>query len=233
MHPEDVRHGVGFGGGLQLGPVLVPAGDLHLDGHVGMLCGVSVADRFHARALGHVPDLEGQVRLAVGRAAPGERQQQRQHQGRRCHTGDSFHNSTPFLIFRPVRSEKPAVGTFITIICDDSLCKCCVVCKIFGRFRKRVFAAGRQAFLYIFSQFQRFLRIFLVGFIQIIQKSGESGAVAGRFPEGVLQPSLSPKNVQTGWFCPLCGESWMRRARHLTGVAMPAPRQGIGARGVR
>ena len=36
MHPEDVRHGVAFGGSFQLCPVFAPAGGLHLDHHIGM-----------------------------------------------------------------------------------------------------------------------------------------------------------------------------------------------------
>ena len=65
VHPEDVRHGVGLGGGLQLGPVLVPAGDLHLDDHVGVLGSVGVTDGLHTVALGDIPDLEGQMGLAI------------------------------------------------------------------------------------------------------------------------------------------------------------------------
>ena len=34
MHPEDVRHGVAFGGSFQLCPVFAPAGGLHLDHHI-------------------------------------------------------------------------------------------------------------------------------------------------------------------------------------------------------
>ena len=65
VHPENVRHGVGLGGGLQLGPVLGPVGDLHFDVNLGVLGGIGGADGLHARPLGHIPDLKGQVRLAV------------------------------------------------------------------------------------------------------------------------------------------------------------------------
>ena len=91
VHPEDIRHGVGFGCGLQLGPVLVPAGDLYLDDHIGVLLGVGVADGLHALALGHVPDLEFEVGLAVHGAAAAQGQQQRQGQDQRRDAGDLFH----------------------------------------------------------------------------------------------------------------------------------------------
>ena len=66
VHPVDVGHGVALGRSLQLGPVLAPVGNLDLDDHVGVhLGGVGIAHGLHAVPLGHVPDLEGQVRLAV------------------------------------------------------------------------------------------------------------------------------------------------------------------------
>ena len=65
VHPEDVRHLAAGGSGLQLGPVFVPAGHLHLDLHVGVLGGVGITHGLHTVPLGHVPDLEGQVDIAV------------------------------------------------------------------------------------------------------------------------------------------------------------------------
>ena len=100
VHPEDVRHGVGFGGGFQLGPVLVPAGDLHVDDHIRVLRRVGVADGRHAVPLVDVPDLEGQVGLAVGGAAAAKAQQQREGQSKGGGAGNSFHNSTPLLHIR-------------------------------------------------------------------------------------------------------------------------------------
>ena len=97
VHPEDVRHGVGLGGGLQLGPVLVPAGDLHVDDDVGMLGRVGVADGHHAVALVDVPDLERQVRFAIGGSAAAQAEQQREGQSDGSDAGDLFHNSTPLL----------------------------------------------------------------------------------------------------------------------------------------
>ncbi len=94
VHPEDVGHRVGLGGGLQLGPVLAPAGDLHLNDHIGVLGGVGITDGLHTVTLGHVPDLEGQVRLAVRRAAPTQGQQQRDEQDR-CRWGNSRKEVAP------------------------------------------------------------------------------------------------------------------------------------------
>ena len=105
VHPEDVRHGVGFGGSLQLGPVLVPAGDLHVDDHIRVLRRVGVADGRHAVPLVDVPDLEGQVGLAVGGAAAAKAQQQREGQSKGGGAGNSFHNSTPLLQIRFGRSN--------------------------------------------------------------------------------------------------------------------------------
>ena len=66
VHPKDVRHGVAFGGGLQLGPILAPVGDLHLDLYIGVYVGcVSVADCLHTVPLGYIPDLEFQMGLAI------------------------------------------------------------------------------------------------------------------------------------------------------------------------
>ena len=65
MHPEDIRHGVAFGGSLQLGPILAPVGHLHLNDHIGVLGGVGVADGLHTVPLGYVPNLEGQMGLAI------------------------------------------------------------------------------------------------------------------------------------------------------------------------
>src|SRR5699024_5551775 len=65
VHPEDVGHLVGHGRRFQLGPVLVPAGDLDLDVDVGMLGSVGITHGLHAVALRNVPDLKGQVDGAV------------------------------------------------------------------------------------------------------------------------------------------------------------------------
>ena len=73
VHPVDIRHGVALGGSLQLGPVLAPAGDLHVDDHVRVLGGVGVTHGLHTVPLVDVPNLEGQVGLAVcGTAASGD-----------------------------------------------------------------------------------------------------------------------------------------------------------------
>ena len=69
MHPENVGGLFGHGGGFQLGPVLVPAGDLHLDDDVGVLFRVGVAHGLHTVALGDVPNLERQMGLAIARTA--------------------------------------------------------------------------------------------------------------------------------------------------------------------
>ena len=83
VHPEDIGHRVALARSLQLGPVLIPAGDLHLNDHVRVhLLGVGVAHSLHPVPLEHVPDLERQVRFAVRRAAPRQGQQQRGSQGR-------------------------------------------------------------------------------------------------------------------------------------------------------
>ena len=84
VHPEDVGGLAGHGGGLQLGPVLVPAGDLHLDDHIGVALGVGVAERLHAVPLKDVPDLEGQMGLAVARAAAAGGEACRRQRSCRC-----------------------------------------------------------------------------------------------------------------------------------------------------
>ena len=109
VHPEDVGHGVGLAGSLQLGPVLAPAGDLHLDVHVGMLGGVGGAHSLHAGSLVDIPNLKLEMGLAVGRAAPGQGQQQRSEQGYRRYAGNFFHNSTSFPLSCVARSSSNAV----------------------------------------------------------------------------------------------------------------------------
>ena len=98
VHPEDVRHLVGDGSRFQLGPVLIPAGDLHFNVDVGMLLGVSVTHRLHAVTLGNVPDLERQVHGAVGtvRAASGQARCQTGGQARRHQPG----NQLPFDVHK-------------------------------------------------------------------------------------------------------------------------------------
>ena len=66
VHPEDVRQVAGASSGLQLGPVLIPAGDLDLDGHIGILFMVGISQGLHSIALGGVPDLHGQLAVAAG-----------------------------------------------------------------------------------------------------------------------------------------------------------------------
>src|SRR5699024_4482595 len=63
VHPENVGGLAGHGVGLQLGPVFVPAGDLYLDDHIGVLDGVGVTHGLHPVPLGDVPDLERQMGL--------------------------------------------------------------------------------------------------------------------------------------------------------------------------
>ncbi len=72
VHPEDVRHGVGFGGGFQLGPILTPAGHLDLNFHVRVLGSVGRTDGLHAGTLVHVPNLKHQMGLAIPGAAAGK-----------------------------------------------------------------------------------------------------------------------------------------------------------------
>ena len=96
MHPENVRHLVGHGGSFQLGPVFVPVDDLHFNMYVGMLGRVSVAHGLHAVALGHIPDLKGQVYSAVICRASG---QAGRHQRRKGAGGKAmcyFHDPSPF-----------------------------------------------------------------------------------------------------------------------------------------
>ena len=69
VHPENIRHLVAGGGSLQLGPVFVPAGDLHLNADLRVLLGVGRTHSLHAFLLCNVPDLEGQCLLAAGRTA--------------------------------------------------------------------------------------------------------------------------------------------------------------------
>ena len=69
VHPENIRHLVAGGGSLQLGPVFVPAGDLHLNADIRVLLGVGRTHGLHAFLLCNVPNLEGQFRLAAGRTA--------------------------------------------------------------------------------------------------------------------------------------------------------------------
>ena len=69
VHPENIRHLVAGGCSLQLGPVFVPAGDLHLNADIRVLLGVGRTHRLHAFLLCNVPDLEGQCLLAAGRTA--------------------------------------------------------------------------------------------------------------------------------------------------------------------
>ena len=71
MHPENIRHLVGHGGSFQLGPVFVPVDDLHFNMYIGMLGRVGVAHGLHTVALGHIPDLKGQVYGAVICSASG------------------------------------------------------------------------------------------------------------------------------------------------------------------
>ena len=69
VHPENIRHLVAGGCSLQLGPVFVPAGDLHLNVDLRVLLGVGRTHSLHALLLCNVPDLEGQCLLAAGRTA--------------------------------------------------------------------------------------------------------------------------------------------------------------------
>ena len=71
VHPKNVGHLIGNGGGLQLGPVFIPAGYLNLDFHIRVLFRVGVADGLHAVSLSHIPDLKGQMGLSVGGSAAG------------------------------------------------------------------------------------------------------------------------------------------------------------------
>ena len=101
VHPENVGHGVGLRRGLQLGPVFVPAGDLHLNHHVGVHgLGICVADSLHGVPLVDVPDLEHQVRFPVRSAAAHQGEQHgRSHNGGE-NAGKSFlHNISPLIIF--------------------------------------------------------------------------------------------------------------------------------------
>ena len=91
MHPEDVRHGVGLGGRLQLGPILVPVRYLHLNDHIGVFLRVGIADGLHTLALGNVPDLEFEMGLAVHRTTAAQGHQQRHSQRKRRNSGDFFH----------------------------------------------------------------------------------------------------------------------------------------------
>ena len=100
VHPEDVGHGVGLGGGLQLRPVFAPAGGLHFDLHIRVLGGVGLAHGFHPWALVYVPDLEGEVGLAV--RCPASCQKRHEQRRRQKHWNNSlelFHRHSPLHIF--------------------------------------------------------------------------------------------------------------------------------------
>ena len=102
MHPEDVRHLAAGGGSFQLGPVFVPAGNLHFDGDVGILCGVGGAHGLHACLLGNVPDLEGQVHFSVGGTAGAstadKAEGQCNHEDHSNDFGTHSHVHSPFVV---------------------------------------------------------------------------------------------------------------------------------------
>ena len=79
VHPEHIGQVAGTSSCLQLGPVLVPAGDLHLDGHIGVDLMIGIRQGLHGVTLGGVPNLHGQsavrgfVAASTGRQAQGKR----------------------------------------------------------------------------------------------------------------------------------------------------------------
>src|SRR5699024_8158054 len=101
VHPENVGGLAGHGGGLQLGPVFVPAGDLSLADRIGVLDGVGVTHGLHPVPLGDVPDLERQMGLAIARAAAAGGQAGRRQRGcgRKERTaGNLLHKPSPLSV---------------------------------------------------------------------------------------------------------------------------------------
>ena len=145
VHPEDIRHLVAHGGGFQLGPVFVPAGHLHLDLHIGMLGGVSVAHGLHAVALGHVPDLEGQVHGAVRAFAAtgqpgGQPRGQADAQCGACQSAHQTHCLFPPVPVRlpPVSAARPAgcgqleSAAFAVVLKNwEPFCTMCTIYNLF------------------------------------------------------------------------------------------------------
>ena len=73
-----------------------------------MLGGVGVTDGLHAVPLGHVPDLELQVGLAIRGPAAKQGQQEDRGQDKGRQPGDPFHNSTPLFM---VSARRTGIGT--------------------------------------------------------------------------------------------------------------------------
>ena len=59
MHPEHIGHRAAHGGRFQLGPVLIPGGDLNFDLDIGMGGHIGFRDGGHAGLLVIVPEGEG------------------------------------------------------------------------------------------------------------------------------------------------------------------------------